>query len=80
MVSPALKKQWFYLSWRETVEALRVLTERMEQEFLISETEQERLSRIDRVCGKYRDVPVSSEAFAARKQEEKVLEERRWSR
>lgn len=59
------------------MEALRVLTERMEQALSVSETAQERLSRIDRVCGKYRDVPISSEAFAARKQKEKGLEERR---
>ena len=57
-----------------------MLTERLEQELSVSETEQERLSRIDRVCGKYRDIPISSEAFAARKQEEKASEERRWSR
>lgn len=80
MLSPALKKELLVLPWRETVEALRLLTERIEQELSASDTEQERLSRIDRVCGKYRDVPMSSEAFAARKQEEKALEERRWSR
>ena len=62
------------------MEALRLLAEWIEQGLSVSETEQERLSRIDRVCGKYRDVPMSTEAFAARKQEEKALEELRWSR
>lgn len=39
---------------------------------------QQRLETLSRIQGKYAGLPGGSEDFAARKEEEKALEERRW--
>ena len=64
-------------STREILEAIEILTKTLQDRFEASPSE-ERSKFIRELVGKYRHVPTSSDAFAARKQQEKGLEERRW--
>lgn len=64
---------------KEVVDFAEFLAARAEQSMQKhSEKEQDRLSFIYSVCGKYRDALSSSEEMAQRKPAEIALEERRW--